>query len=294
MNRLTDNDKNFGPITISQWAGKIGVIISSGGEHDYAAQCHLMLHGFGWAMRIQIPNIIPPLRIKHVAESWDKETVMRLGRNWYYETHEREFGVAISEMGNGYDFVQVRFGAQTHDSKTTKSWCYHLPWKQWRMIRNSVYNPDGSHFATEDKNSDWRSWDAIREKCPVTHFLFQDYDGESIVATCRVEEMEWRKGRGWFKWLGVFCKPKIRRSLDLKFSEEVGPEKGSWKGGTIGHSVDMLPGESPEMSFRRYCQMDHDRKGRKYRLQFICYSKAPDRKTKTETQCGQTSENLCQ
>lgn len=37
---------------------------------------------------------------------------------------------------------------------------------------------------------------------------------------------------GWFKWLSWFGRPKIRRSLDIQFSSETGPEKGSWKGGT--------------------------------------------------------------
>jgi hypothetical protein len=45
----------------------------------------------------------------------------------------------------------------------------------------------------------------------------------------------------------------VRRSLDLQFSAEVGKRKGSWKGGTIGHSIDMMPGELHEAAFRRYC-----------------------------------------
>ena len=47
---------------------------------------------------------------------------------------------------------------------------------------------------------------------------------------------------------------KIRRSLDLEFSGETGPEKGSWKGGTVGTGIEMLPGELHEAAFRRYCQ----------------------------------------
>lgn len=48
-----------------------------------------------------------------------------------------------------------------------------------------------------------------------------------------------------------------------------GPEKGSWKGGTIGHSIEMLPDELHEAAFRRYCDQDHRAKGRSYRIRFI-------------------------
>ena len=34
---------------------------------------------------------------------------------------------------------------------------------------------------------------------------------------------------------------------------ETGKRKGSWKGGTIGHSIGMEPGELHESAFRRYC-----------------------------------------
>ncbi len=91
-----------------------------------------------------------------------------------------------------------------------------------------------------------------------------------IVATCVIEEREWHRGAGWFKWLKWFYPRKIRRSLDLKFSAEVGPEKGSWKGGTIDHGIEMQKGETPRQAFERYCSKEHDaRHGRKYRIRFI-------------------------
>lgn len=267
MRRMTDNDRTLGPFTLGPWTKTFSVMLSSDGEDDDTAQIRLI--AFGWALRIKIPSFIPPLRIKHTALSWDAETIKRLGRNWYYEIHQREFGISLSDMGNGYDFLQVHFGAQAHDSSTTKSWCKHLPWKQWSHVRHSLYNPDGTHFYTEDTKAEWSVFFRKRDDCPACHFGFEDYDGELIVATCRIEEREWHKGSGWFRWLKCFSKPKICRSLDIKFSAEVGTEKGSWKGGTVGHGIDMQPGENPEQAFRRYCQMDHERKGRHYRLRFI-------------------------
>jgi len=42
-------------------------------------------------------------------------------------------------------------------------------------------------------------------------------------------------------------------SLDISFSGEVGNRKGSWKGGTVGHSTNMRHDETHKTAFQRYC-----------------------------------------
>lgn len=247
MNRLTDNDKNFGPLTIGRWSTTLSAYVEGGDSDD--PDSTLLIVALGWAARLKLPFTIKPY-----------------GK---YREHSRRYGVSLSDMGNGYDFLQIFFGPQTHDSSTTKSWSKHLPWKQWSHVRHSLYTPTGEHFYTEVRGADFRDFFAKREDCPQSHFGFVDYDGEFIVATCTIEEREWHKGEGWFKWLRWFSTPKVVRSLDLRFSAEVGPEKGSWKGGTIGHGIDMLSGESPQRAFQRYCAKVHERKGKKYTLRFI-------------------------
>lgn len=268
MNRLTDNDKNFGLLTLAKWSKTFSVCINSGDDEN--RETYLMLVALGWALRIRVFNwLCRPWRARWVECNWDSETVKRLGRSGYWEIHARRFGFSLSDMGNGYDFFQCFLGPQTHDSSTTKSWSKHLPWKQWDCVRHSLYTSTGGHFYTEQRRSDFRVFFDAKEKCPKVHFGFEDYDGELIVATCCIEEREWHKGSGWFKWLRWFSAPKICRSLDLAFSAEVGPEKGSWKGGTVGHGIDLLPGESPKEAFQRYCAKTHERKGRQYNLRFI-------------------------
>lgn len=275
MNRLTDNDRNFGPFTLARWKGSFSAYIESGDDEDPGNS--LMLIVFGWALRILLPTIIQPNKEKKIAHSWSKEDVKRMGRNWYYDVTERRFGFCLSNMGNGYDFLQVYFGPQTHDSSTTKSWCRHLPWKQWDCVRSSIHEPDGTLFATEVRG-EFFEFMRTKEKCPACHFGFEDHDGELIVATCMIEEREWHRGEGNFKWLKWFYPRKTRRSLDIKFSAEVGPEKGSWKGGTMGHGIDMLPGETPRQAFERYCAKEHDaRQGRKFRIRFIGPCDAPSK-----------------
>lgn len=279
MNRLSDNDKKFGPFTIARWHRSICVEFNTGSDEEGHHRNNLLFAVFGWALRIALPNLIPPSRIRHEA-NWDAATIARLGRNHYFQTWNRCFGVSLSDMGNGYDFLQIHYGAQTHDSSTDRTWCRHLPWKQWDHVRHSLYEPDGTHFYTEPYWKERRINGGghcfeMKDKCPASYFGFEDYDGELIVATCHVEEREWHKGTGWFTWLKWFSKPKIRRSLDLSFSAEVGPQKGSWKGGMIGTGCEMQPGDTPEEAFRRFCDQDHERKGRKFKLRFIGPCNAP-------------------
>jgi hypothetical protein len=96
----------------------------------------------------------------------------------------------------------------------------------------------------------------IKDMVPKIKFRFNDFDGEEIVATCHISEMRHEHGTGWFKWLKYFVKPLITRRLDLEFSKEIGYEKGSWKGGTMGHSVEIEYGEDPLQAFIRYGTSD--------------------------------------
>lgn len=274
MSHLTDNDKNLVPFTMGRWRKSFTAQFGTGDDEEGKHRNHLLFVAFGWALRIALPNIVPPFKIRHEAH-WDEATVKRLGRNYFFETHERRFGFSLSNMGNGYDFLQIFYGRQSFSSNENKAWSKHLPWKQWDCVRSSVYAPDGTHFATEERSRKKRGSDAFfefcrkKEECPSAYFEFEDYDGQKIVATTRIEEREWHRGTGWFKWMKWFWPGKIRRSLDLQFSAEVGPGKGSWKGGTLGHGIDMIKGETPRQAFERYCLKEHSHKGREYGLRFI-------------------------
>lgn len=241
MNRLTDNDKNWGPFTLARWNKQFSACFSYGEDEDPEAQ--LLFVAFGWAFRVRLTK-------------GGKEGV------------EKVYGISLSDMGNGYDFLQIKYGIQTWDGDNTKSWCKHFPWKQWDCVRHSIYSPDGTHFATEERRK-WDEFYEAKQRCPASKFRFKDYDGEEITATCIIEEREWHRGEGWFKWLRHFYPARVRRTLNIEFSSEVGTEKGSWKGGTIGTGIKMLADETPEQAFRRYCEKDHERKGRTYRLTFL-------------------------
>jgi hypothetical protein len=261
--RWSDNDHYLGPLTYARNKRyrPLALVLSSGDGDDYPG-CGLRLSGFGHTLIVALPPIIRPWRRKVIAQGWDAATVERLGRDWYWDSHERAYGFSYSE-----GFLQVFLGRQTHDSSTTQDWCKHLPWTQWRHVRRSLYGLEGEHFWTEPQGANTlgsNRWEEVRkaeEACPSRTFPFEDFDRERLTARTQIEEREWHFGVGWFKWLSLFRKPKISRSLNIEFSGETGKRKGSWKGGTIGHSIEMLPGELHEAAFRRYCAQHEMRFG---------------------------------
>lgn len=260
--RLTDNDHRFGPVTWGHtptW--RPWRLVWSSGEEDYPGNS-LTVSAFGRVVRVAMPNILKPYRIRHKAR-WDAETIARLGRDWYEETFPNEYGFSLHD-----GFLQLFYGPQTGDSINTKDWCAHLPWTQWRFVRLSRYDADGQHFWTETRQ--WAEDRAKKDACPKVRFQLQDFDGEWIVATTAIEEMEWAFGTGWFKWLSIFRPAKIRRYLDIDLDKETGPEKGSWKGGTLGTSIEMRHGELHEAAMRRFCQQEHRSKSGRYHMHFVC------------------------
>lgn len=269
--RLTDNDRHFWRFDLGErhtdWK-PLSLVLQSG-DDEYRG-CALMIRAFGWSLRLRLPQVIKPYVIRHKA-GWDAATVERIGRDWYDEIHPCEYGFSLSD-----GFLQVFLGPQTHDSETTKSWSKFLPWTQWRFIRQSWFGLEGEHLRTDYETSSltvrhaqWQAQYEFEENMPKAAFEIEDYDGSRIKAKTHIEEREWRFGTGWFKWLSLFRSPKVRRSLDIEFDSEVGPEKGSWKGGLMGTGIEMLPGELHEAAFRRFCEQDQRGKYRPYRVKFI-------------------------
>jgi hypothetical protein len=269
MSRLTDQDRRFGRITYgrSNWAA-FRAVFRSGDDEE--SRNSLTVNAFGWIARIWLPAIIHPHKVKCTAKYWDAATIERMGRDWYYEVFPRDFGFCFSD-----GHVSIYYGQQTNDSRSTKQRGWFLPWKQWRHVRHSLYGADGTLFWEWIKKRGNRGapkfeeqWEA-EKSCSSVAFSIRDQDGKEVTATTRIEEREWRRGEKWCKWLSLFYRPKIRRSLDISFSAEVGLEKGTWKGGMVGTSIEMLPGELHEAAMRRWCAMEHRDKYGAYMVSFI-------------------------
>jgi len=271
LTRLTDNDRHLGRfITYARCSADwrpLRVIYSSGGGDEREKANNLTVYAFGWILRILMPTLLQPWR--RWVDTSRYEWASAAGG--YFDEHPREYGFSLSD-----GFLQVFLGAQTHDSTTTQSWCTHLPWTQWRFHRFSLYDLDGAEFWTQierpRKKGEGKDFYVQQEKTVKVDkavFLVDDFDGQRLTVTTHIEEREWKFGEGWFKWLSLFRKPMVRRNLRINFDKECGPEKGSWKGGTMGTGIDMLPGELHEAAFRRYCDQEHRSKYSRYRITFV-------------------------
>jgi hypothetical protein len=248
--RWGDNDRYLGPFTYARERGSHrSFCIELGTGYHEDERCRLRLAAGRHTLIVALPPIVKPER-KWVDTSRHEWSSAPGG---YWDSHQRTYGVSLHE-----GLLSIRYGRQTMDSSTEQTWSKFLPWTQWRFVGHRLYGLDGKLFAVLPHRARWDSperaeQERLTEACPTAMFAFKDFDGEGLTVTTKIEERQWAFGEGWFKWLSVFRRPKISRSLDLRFSGETGKRKGSWKGGTLGHGIEMLPGELHAEAFERYC-----------------------------------------
>lgn len=274
--RYSGDDRHWGPFTWSRrsddvsWT-PIGVILDSGAAagKDDRPLAHLRVYCGHWGtLLVEMPNFIKPYREHH-----EGSYVAGGGENNAYsydEQFSREYGAYLTDGALHY-----HYGPHTHASNTSKNGVWFLPWLALRHVRFSLYDLDGAEFWTQrddDKSlppgfARFEEQRTFTELVPKRRFQVVDYDGEVLTAETHIEEREWRQGTGAWAWLSWFCKPLIRRSLAIRFDKETGPEKGSWKGGTLGTGIDMLPGELHAEAWARFCQQEHRSKYRTFRVQ---------------------------
>lgn len=171
-------------------------------------------------------------------------------RSFSFYYHENAIWLQLWDNEDDYNAKQTWIN---------KMHVFHFPW-DWDWVRTSELLEDGTWFnETYNNRMSWKEKDEIknqlkfwRKKVP---YRYQMRSGEiqNVDATIGVEEREWRWR--WFKWLPLF--KRIKKSISVEFSSEVGEETGSWKGGTLGCGYTLLPNEDPVDCLRR---MEKERK----------------------------------
>lgn len=131
----------------------------------------------------------------------------------------------------------------------------------WFQTINWFTLPKSDEYAKNykwsmDEYDNWSNND-IDSSAVFRFYQYTDkYDKSETIACVHIEEREWIRGK--WKWLRAILKhfPScvfIKRTLDIEFRDEVGSRKGSWKGGVLGCSHEMLPGESVGDCWKRFC-----------------------------------------
>lgn len=120
-----------------------------------------------------------------------------------------------------------------------KKWqTFEMPWAlNWYRTSILLNDEVWEHEFKGKKRKDFykRYWDNKK------WFIRSNYmdDGVLVGAKITMSEREWRRKGLMFTTLFN----KVRRTIDVSFDKEVGPGKGSWKGGTIGTSYEIKAGE---------------------------------------------------
>lgn len=125
----------------------------------------------------------------------------------------------------------------------------HVKTEILSLSRNRVVYtaPKGRDFF-----KDYEKEKAIKAQQSATFkYRYECLNGTSqeVDATVYCERMTWR-----YKWTPFL---RVRDYISVTFSDEVGPEKGSWKGGCTGCGYTMRKGETALACIRR---MERDRR----------------------------------
>lgn len=156
-----------------------------------------------------------------------------------------EFGLTFS-FGNWrkhYDWPWDWDWHRTSYLLADGSWVHELRNDRPGVNKKSRFETNFDHYQYIREIRDTKCW---RQDYPYTYVL-QSGEVQERVATVSIEEFEYR--RKCFRWLPWFA--RVKRSIDVRFNDEVGERTGSWKGGTIGCGYDMLPGETAWECLRR-------------------------------------------
>lgn len=142
------------------------------------------------------------------------------------------------------------FGRSAHLNWRDRCKVVWFPW-DWKHVRHTYLNQDGS----EHHDARLREYSAPDETKSRHAYRYTLRNGtvQDRFATINGEEREWR-----WRWLTALPWPrKVRRDINIEFSDEVGERTGSWKGGTIGCGYEWRHGETQEQALRR---MERERK----------------------------------
>jgi hypothetical protein len=227
---------------------KFELKIDSGDDNHVG--CQLIATFFGYRMQLALPQwVCKPHRewVDLRDKSW------ATGSKGYWQVDKKMYGFYLFDN----HFV-IQLGRQANSSNDTKQWSMFLPWNERNMIEWSIYDTRGYRCFVIDTDGlkfpdYYDNYAQYRDAMAKVKFNFKDYDNEEITASTFIEERVYKKGTGWFKWIGWFHPEEVYKSLDLAFDKETGDRKGSWKGGTLGHSIRMLPQETHKEAFQRYC-----------------------------------------
>lgn len=177
-----------------------------------------------------------------------------------------ELGFAIHNEAIWFYTGTFRDDSSSSDPWYRKSHCWNFPWQyRWHsteILDNDLCIPErqktvfievsrrGRHDRSLDAAKD-RAIESVKTIWPYTYKLNNGQE-QKVQATIHADRMTWR-----MKWWPLLPFKKVRTTIDVWFSSEVGEKAGSWKGGCLGCGYEMKYGEAPWHTLER---MERERK----------------------------------
>lgn len=129
-------------------------------------------------------------------------------------------------------------------------WYRHRDKSRWegkdgRFHLEAKVNPKNERGFRTMSIRDWPD-----AKTYVRRFTYTTRYGAMQSATLTAYRERWRIVPYWLRWLPFAGKDND--DLMIEFSDEMGSERGSWKGGVTGTSQSMRPGEPVEECITRF------------------------------------------
>lgn len=171
-----------------------------------------------------------------------------------------------------------RYGFTTFGASVHLNWGHRVkivdPFWQRRYLFREFLAHDGHWLPHDDQARTWAPGEGVEPhkiELPY-HYLLSCGEVQHVTATV-TRERSWtvwkwfgesthpralghvaRPRRAWLSdWLRQMQKRLNRPSdyIEVAFSDEVGERAGSWKGGCVGCSYEMKPGETPRHTLQR-------------------------------------------
>lgn len=130
---------------------------------------------------------------------------------------------------------------------------WDLPFLSWQFEFHKVMTDRGlidvkvleQELADSGEKHPWYQHHPDFKKKVVSKIL-NDCDGPvEVEISYIVEVRQWH--RKWLPWVKM-----TYTDLSMDFDKELGPRKGSWKGGSVGSSIPLRQGETPEDALDRF------------------------------------------
>lgn len=130
-----------------------------------------------------------------------------------------------------------------------------MPWTyEWvrtsRLLKDESWEHEikgGKRKEYSKERDQWELENFWSETHPYIYVTDSGKIQDDIEATIKVEEREWRQK--WLKWTKIGR--KVSKNIAVGFNNEVGNQRGSWKGGVLGCGYTMKKNETPLKTLRR-------------------------------------------